>query len=158
MYRHMAGAAVLMVLASSQLLTADDQSTTQRFTLQHMKARDAATVLRTIAGIRQLTAPDDHSLEIVGAETPIQLSAELMRALDTPDVTASQSFTTGDDTVVAVIPLGHVSPADAMMALRKLSLQRIATSLEPDVVVVRDSAEQVAIAIATIDDMSAEGD
>lgn len=149
-----AGLVVLMALLSISLASADDQSDSKSFTLQHLKPRDAATVVRTIAGIRHLAAPDDETIEISGTQVALHLTAELLSALDVPEIDPSQNFTTGDETVVAVIPLRDILPSEAMAALRELRLQRVAALVEPAVVVVRDTADQVKLAIAVLEKAS----
>ena len=157
MYPHVgAGFAILMALLSIRPLSADDQSPSRTFTLQHMTARDAATVVRTIAGIRELTAPDDRTIEVTATEGSIQLAAELLSALDAPKVEPSQTFTTGDETVVSVIPLRNISPSEAMAALREIKIQRVSATGKPAVVVVRDTAEQVELAVEALDETSSD--
>jgi hypothetical protein len=157
MYRGVAaGFAILMALLSTRLASADDQTDTRTFALHYLRAQDAATIVRTITGIRKLAAPDAHSIEATGTRVALQLTAELLSALDAPEVEPSQTFTTGDETAVAVIPLRDISPSAAMAALRKLQIQRVAASVEPAVVVVRDTPEQVASAIAALDETSSE--
>lgn len=52
--------------------------------------------------------------------------------------------------VVARAILRHASSRDVMIALRSLGISRMATVGEPSTVIVRDSAEQVALAMDRI--------
>ena len=148
--------AISAVLLSAWPAAAEEQPETKTFAFQQLRAADAATVLRTIVGIRELTASDDHSLEITGEQALVRLATELLSALDALEVVRSQSFATGDDTVIAVIPLSEVSAADAMLSMRKLEIRRIAALDDGPVVVVRDTPDQVALAIDVLDDAASE--
>lgn len=145
------GLAIFTTLSSIPFAAAEEQSETRTFALHQMVSPDAATVLSTIAGIRQLNVQHDHNLQATGGPAALRIATELLSALDAPEIAPSQSFTTGDDTVIAVIPLSGISPSDAMLALRELKLQRVAALDRRSVVVVRDTPEQVTRALATLE-------
>ena len=139
--------AILAILLSTSALGADEPAATATFTLQRIGSKSAATLLRTIVGTRELLLPDDHTLKTTDHRARLELAGELLAAIDTAEIVASQSFTTGDETVIAVVPLRVISPAAAMQAMRKLEIHKIATLAEPPTIVVRDTPEQVTLAV-----------
>lgn len=153
MQRIVAGLAITWVLLAASQASAQ-QAETRTFELQHLRVQHAATVLRSIVGIRLLEVADERTIAITGEPDAALLSTELMTALDTATVVLSRQFTTGDETAVAVIPLRDMSAREAMETLRELQLQRVTAHDGPAVVVVRDTPDRVSSAIAALDQPS----
>ena len=144
------GLAIITILLSTTFVAAEEQPDTRTFTLRHLTSSEAATLLRTIVGVEKISGSDDHTLDATGSQASLHLATELLSALDVPEVVPSQSFTTGNDTVIAVIPLRDILASDAMHMVRELRIQRLVALDKRQVLVVRDTPEQVASVIATL--------
>lgn len=139
----MALLALILSLPGSSAGQAGDSSavSTSEFQLKHAGARDMATILRTIAGTRQFEIPSERVIRITDTTEVLELSKQLVTALDSP-APGTVTLPTGDSQVV-VFRLHHARPADAMKALRTvLQVSKIAVQQEPPVVIIRDTAEK----------------
>jgi len=150
MTRLAAAALALMTLVSTPPAVAEEPAETKSFVLAHLRLPDAATALRTIVGVERLAAKDERSLDVTGTPAHLQLTAELLAALDVAKLALTR-LSTDDDSVIAVIPLHGISSKDAMLAMRELEMRRAASVTEPAAaVVVRDTPERVALAIEAL--------
>ena len=151
MNRLAAAALALTSLVSTLPAVAEQQAETRSFVVAHLRLPDAATVVRTIVGVEHLAAKGERGLEVTGTRAHLQLTAELLAALDVAEIAPTQGMATSDDSVVAVIPLREISSADAMLAMRELEMRRAATLTGPAAaVVVRDTPERVALAVEAL--------
>lgn len=152
MNRFAATVLALTTLVSALPAVAEEKAETKKFVLEHIQSRDVATAIRTIVGAQRFTAKDEHSLEVTDTRARLQLTAELLAALDVAEMTSTKSLSTDDDSVIAIIPLRDVSPEDIIQTMLELEIRRSATVAQPPVaVVLRDTREQVALALEALD-------
>lgn len=151
-----AGVAVLVL--SSVALTAGfaaEAPVTATVSLERLKASDAATTLRTIAGVRGLNIVDEQTIEITEAPEAIELARTVIAMAEDPDDVTEEIPTrsAADGTVIASVQLRRASATEVMTALRRdVEIGRIAT-IRPSSVIVRDTPEKVAAALALIRQM-----
>jgi len=147
--------AIAFVIASTACITniayPADETQVATFTLSHATGRDAATVLRSIVGVK-LEAADDHTLTVRDTQENLDLAAAVVnKMLDTTDDTADTTpLPAGDGTVIAAVVLDRASSVEVMHALRQeLRIARIATLGEKRVFL-RDTDSQIQAALKVI--------
>ena len=152
MSRIAAAVLVLTTLVSTLPAVAEEQAETRKFVLTHLQSRDVATAVRTIVGIKHFAIKDEHSLEVTDTRERVQLTAELLAAIDVAEIAPIPGLSTEDDSVVAIIPLRETSAEDVTATMLELKIRRSATVANPAVaVVLRDTPEQVALAREALD-------
>lgn len=131
--------------------SADDDSGAVTFNLNNATSRDAATVLRTIAGVKNLQAADEHTITVRGTQEELDLAAAVVKMLDaTGDTADTTPLSASDGTVIAAVFLNSASSAEVMDALRQeLQIARIATAGEKRVFL-RDTDNQIQAALKVI--------
>lgn len=120
--------------------------------LQRIDAKDAVTILRAIAGLREIEVVDARTVRIQSPPEKLLVARkvlELAEGARGSDLEVAR-YEVGDGTHVAAVALRHASGNEVMGALRTLGIARIAVLDEPPTVVVRDSAEQVQAALQAI--------
>lgn len=138
---------VLTTLVATLPAVAEEQAETRKFVLTHIQSRDVATALKTIVDIQHLAIQDEHSLEVTDTHARVELAAELLAALDVAEIAPTQGLSTGDDSVIAIIPLQEASSKDVIQTMTELKIRRSATvAAQPAAVVLRDTPGQVALA------------
>ena len=129
---------------------------TREFELGNVQFPEAATVLRTIVGTRQIEQIGDHGLRVTGTPETLEVAERVVQMIDLPtaDSNGLESFhvPSGGD-VVAGIGLRNVSAPDAMEVLRILRVSRIATCCYGASMILRDTPEQIEAARKLIEAM-----
>ena len=147
--------AIAFVIASTACITniayPADETQVVTFTLSHATSPQAATVLRTIVGVKKFEAADDHTITVRDTRENLELAAAVVKMLDTTDDTAdTTSLPTGDGSVIAVVVLDRVSSKEVMDALRQeLRIARSATLGEKRIFL-RDTDSQIQAALKVI--------
>jgi limonene-1,2-epoxide hydrolase len=148
--------AIAFVIASTACITnlaySTDETQVATFNLHHVASRDAATVLRTIVGVKKFEAADDHTITVRDTQENLELAAAVVKMLDTADDTADTApLPAGDGSVIAAVALDRASSKEVMDALRReLRIARIATAGEKRVFL-RDTDSQVQAALKVIE-------
>jgi limonene-1,2-epoxide hydrolase len=146
--------AIAFVIASTACITniayPTDETQVVTFTLNHVTSREAATVLRTIVGVK-LEAADDHTITVRDTQENLELATAVVKMLDTTDDTADTTpLPAGDGSVIAAVVLDRASSEEVMDALRReLRIARIATAGEKRVFL-RDTDSQIQAALKVI--------
>jgi hypothetical protein len=147
--------AIAFVLASIVCITniayPADETQVATFSLSHTTIGDAATVLRTIVGVKKFEATDDHTITVRDTKENLELAAAVVKMLDTTDDTADTApLPAGDGSVIAVVVLDRSSSKEVMDVLRQeLRIARIATAGEKRVFL-RDTDSQIQAALKLI--------
>jgi hypothetical protein len=147
--------AVAFVIASTACVTSiaypADETQAITFSLSHATSRDAATVLSTIAGIKNLKPTDDHTITARDTQEKLALAAAVVKMLDATDGTVDTTpLSASDGSVIAAVVLKRASSEEVMVALREeLQIARIATAGEKKVFL-RDSDSQIQAALKVI--------
>jgi len=139
----------LAVVLASTVCTAGvaypaDETQSATFTLHNVKGPVAATVLRTIAYVKDLELPDEHTVTIHDTRETVELATAMVKMLDTTDPTADTTpLPAGDGTIIVAVALTHTSSTEVMTALREeLRLARQATAGEKRIFL-RDTDRQI---------------
>ena len=121
------------------------------FSLNHATSPEAATVLRTIAGVKDLEFPSDNAITVRDTQERLALAAAVVKMLDSADDAAEMAPLSADDgSVIATVVLKRASEQEVMLALRKeLHFARFATAGEKRILL-RDTASQVQAALKLI--------
>jgi hypothetical protein len=121
------------------------------FNLRHATSFEAATVLRTIVFVKDLTLADDHTLTVHDTQKQLDLAAAVVTMLDTTDDTAATAPLSVDDgSLIATVVLHHASSQEVMAALRQeLHFARVATASAKRILL-RDTESQVQAALKVI--------
>lgn len=147
--------AILVSLVSLGASGASDQGAAgaAEFTLQHIRAADAATALRTIADARRIEVVSDHALRIQGTPEGLQLAEQVLALVDSGTDSALTAFTVpSDQSRVSAFRLERSTAAEALKALRTVvGIAKVAVHQDPALVIVRDTPEQVEAARALIE-------
>jgi hypothetical protein len=150
-----------LVLASLPCLVAparaaDEATQELTFHLTQIAARDAATLLRTIAGTKNISGVDDSTIVIRDTPENLDLATAVVGMADTSGATSPEGrLAVSDDTVIASVALEHASARDVMLALRtQVQIARIATLGEKKVFL-RDTDSQITAALKVISDLEA---
>ena len=147
--------AIAVVIASIACITSiaypADETQVVTFTLSHATSRQAATVLRTIVGVKKFEAADDHTITVRDTQENLELAAAVVKMLDTTDATTDTTpLPAGDGSVIAAVVLDRASSVEVMDALRlELRIARIATAGEKRVFL-RDTDSQIQAALKVI--------
>lgn len=130
----------------------------QRFDLRGIEAKDAATLVRTIAGIRTLRIPDEKTLVIQGTADELALVTALLEMAETPgNASGAERLAVSDGSVVVGLLLERAAPEDVMRALRtEVKIARIAASADGRMFL-RDTEAQIDAALALIRTLEAAG-
>lgn len=148
--------AIAFVIASTACITniayPADEAPVATFTLSHADSRQAATVVRTIVGVRKFEAVDDHTIRVHDTKENLDLAAAVVKMLDTTDDQVDTTpLPAGDGSVIAVVVLDRASSVEVMHALRQeLQIARIATSGEKRIFL-RDTDSQIQAALKVIE-------
>lgn len=147
--------AIAVVIASTVCISSiaypADETQVVTFSLSHATSREAATVLRTIVGVKKFEAVDDHTIMVRDTQENLELAAAVVKMLDTTDDTADTTpLPAGDGSVIAAVVLDRASSEEVMDALRReLRIARIATAGEKRVFL-RDTDSQIQAALKVI--------
>jgi len=148
--------AIAFVFASIACITSiaypAEETQVLTFTLSHATSREAATVVRTIVGVKKFEVADDHTIMIHDTQKNLDLAAAVVKMLDTTDETADTTpLPAGDGSVIAVVVLDRASSVEVMHALRQeLRIARIATLGEKRIFL-RDTDSQIQAALKAIE-------
>jgi len=147
--------AVAIVIASTAW-TADaaypaDETRAVTFQLKHSTSPDAATVLRSIAGVKDLEFPGDHAITVRDTPARLELAAAVVKMLDAADDAVETAPLSADDgSVIATVVLSRASAQEVMAALRReLHFARIAMAGGKRILL-RDTKSQVQAALTVI--------
>ncbi len=135
-----------------------EEARSEEIKLQRIEAKNALTMVRTLAGTTRVQIADEHTLRIQDSSEKVLLARKIIEMLDGAGCAADAGarFEVGDGTIVACKALRHTSGNEVMAALRTLAIRRIAVVREPPTVLVRDNAEQVEAALALIRELDRE--
>lgn len=148
--------AIVFVIASTACITSiaypSEETQVVTFNLSHATSRDAATVLRTIVGVRKFEVADDHTITVRDTRENLELVTAVVKMLDTTDDTADTTpLPAGDGSVIAAVVLDRASSVEVMDVLRReLRIARIATAGEKRVFL-RDTDSQIQAALKVIE-------
>ena len=151
--RHKLAAA--FVIASTACATSiaysADETRSVTFSLSHSTSPEAATVLCTIVGVKNLQAADDHTITVRDTREKLALAEAVVKMLDTDDTANTTPLSAGDGSVIAAVVLSHTSSKDVMVALQKeLQIARSATAGEKRIFL-RDTDRQIQAALKVIE-------
>ena len=151
--------AVAFVIASAACSTcttsavyAADETQAMTFSLSNATSREAATVLRTIAGIRNLEAADDHNITVRDTREQLELAEAVVKMLEaTGDAADTTPLPAGDGSVIVAVDLNSASSGDVIVALQKeLQIARSAGVGEKRIFL-RDTDSKVQAALKVIE-------
>jgi hypothetical protein len=135
---------------------AEEKATQRKFTLTTITGVEAATLLRTIAEVREISSIEDHAIVAGGSPETVALAGDVIKLVESPTTTADDRLPTDNGWVVVKVPLEHVSSRDVMMALRtELKIARLVT-LDDKTIVLRDTDAQISSALELIEKMEKE--
>ena len=128
------------------------ETETATFILNNATSREAATLLRTIVGVKKLELPDDQTITVHDTPEQLELATAVVKMLDASDDTADTTpLPAGDGAVIVAVTLNRASTADVMKALRtELQIARIAVVGEKRVFL-RDTDGQILEAMKVIE-------
>ncbi len=123
--------------------------------VETLSTHDAATALRSLAGVRKLEIVDDHTLRTTDGADTVAIAKAVLEVIEHPAVGAAENSTRplSDGSVLAAVRLNHASPSDVMLALRKLGTARIAVLSGPATVAFRDTPAKAEAALNAIREM-----
>lgn len=144
------------VLSGCPTLAQDGRSTAT-LDLRHLSSKDAATLVRTVVGTRDVEMVDDDTLRVTDSAATRRLAETVLEMVEPREDRAPTVAThrAPDGTVLAVVPLREATSRDAMAALQPLRIARTVWLTEPRVVAVRDGEEAVAEALRVLDELEA---
>ena len=149
-------------LAALESEKEESEPGTREFELVSVRLPDAMTVLRSIAGTRQLRPTGDRSLLVTDTPYRLEVAEKVIQMIDglSPDESGFESFTLpAGNAVIATMRLRDVDARDAMDALRILRIARIAPCCADALMVIRDSPDQIEAArrlVQVLERVSAE--
>lgn len=120
--------------------------------LQRIEAKDALTMVRTLAGTGRVQIADAYALRIQDTPEKVLLARKIVALVEGTECAtdAGARYEVGDGTTVACRALRHTSGNEVMAALRTLAIRRIGLVRAPPLVLVRDRAEKLDAALAKI--------
>ena len=148
--------AVALVIASSVCTTctavAAEEAQAATFSLSNATTAQAATVLRTIVGIKDLKFGDDHTITVRDTREKVELAEAVVKLLDAADDAVDTTpLPAGDGSVIVAVVLNHASSGEVILALQKeLQFARSAGAGEKRVIL-RDTDSQVMKALKVIE-------
>ena len=148
--------AVVFMIASAACTTSiaypADETQAITFSLNNATSREAATVLHTIAGTKNLEAADDHTITVRDTQEKLELATAVVKMLDTTDGSADTTpLSAGDGSVIVAVILKHASSGEVIVALQKeLQIARSAGAGEKRVFL-RDTDSRVQAALKVIE-------
>ena len=160
--KKLAGVAILTLcgLTSTAALAADSTATAD-LVLEQLRPADALTTVRSLAEVRGAEVLDERRVRVTGDADSVAVAKLVIEIAEHPSAVAGEipTRTLADGSVIASVRLEHTSVMDVMTALRKeLGVRKVVVISEPSTVVVRDTAAQVASALAVIRQMEASED
>ena len=151
-------AAVLVLggVAASPCL-ASDEPVTVKVTLEQLKGPDAATILRSIAGVRGVDVVDDRTVQVTDEADTVELAKVVIGLAEHPSaVDEVQMHSVSDGTSVVSVHLDKTPVHEVMAALRqKVAIKRVAGNDGMSSIILRDTPEQVEASLALIREMEA---
>lgn len=151
--RHQLAVAFMIActVCSTRLAYSADETRAATFRLDRVTSPDAATALRTIAGVKNLQIPDDHTVTVRDTPETIELATAIVKMLDAADEEVDTTpLPAKDGSVIAAVVLDRASSGEVMVALRKeLRIARFATVGEKRILL-RDTDSQVQEALKVI--------
>ena len=148
--------AVAFVIASTVCTTctayAAEEAKAATFTLSNATTPQAATVLRTIVGIKDLKIDDDHTITVRDTRDKLELAEAVVKLVDAGDDTVDTTpLPAGDGSVIVAVVLKGASSGEVILALQKeLQFARSAGAGEKRVIL-RDTDGQVMKALKVIE-------
>jgi len=144
---------LLAAAAAAEEPTATTTETTETaaISLDRLSVAGALTMLRTVVDTRGLEPIDDHTVGITDAPEVVALARTVIDLAEHPSDLAGEvtTHTAADGSVIAAVRLQHALLPDVARALRvEVHIKKLAFEDALPTVVVRDTPEQVAAAIA----------
>ena len=147
--------AIAFVIASIACITniayPTDGAQVVTFSLSHVASRDAATILRSIVGVKNFEIADNHTITVRDTRENLELVAAVVKMLDTTDDTADTTpLPASDGSMIASVVLDCADSKEIIDAVRsELRIARIATLGEKRVFL-RDTDSQIQAALEVI--------
>lgn len=135
-----------------------EEKLTGEIRLERIEAKSAVVALRSIVGTREVEVVDPHTLAIHDTAKRLEIAKRLINYIDHPAGRGhSGTFAADDETIVGTVALEHASASAAgRMLMSRISIARVASIEENEIVVFRDTAEKVKTAFALLDDFDVE--
>lgn len=123
--------------------------------LQTVPARDAVTVLRALAGVRDLEIVDEHTLASTDGADVVAVATAVLESIEHPSSVGVEIPTRklGDGSALASVRLERAAPSEVLSALRKLRIAHLAVLSQPAVVALRDTPEKMQLALDAVREM-----
>ena len=137
---------------TTSIAYAADPTQSATFSVTNATTAQAATVLRTIAGVKDLEAADDHTITVRDTRETLELAAAVVEMLNATDAAADPTpLAAGDGHIIVAVDLKDASSGEVMTALRnELHFARSAGAGEKRVFL-RDTDSQVQAALKVIE-------
>ncbi len=148
--------AVALVIASTVCTTcaasAAEETQAATFSLSNAATPQAATVLRTIVGIKDLKIDDDHTITVRDTREKVELAEAVVKLLDAADDAVDTTpLPASDGSVIVAVVLKGASSGEVILALQQeLQFARSAGAGEKRVIL-RDTDGQVMKALKVIE-------
>jgi len=129
-----------------------DETQAATFTLNNVTSRDAATVLRSIVGVKTLKLVDESTFTVHGTQEQLDQTTAVVKMLDATDDTMDTApLSASDGTVIAAVVLNRASSREVIATLRgELRIARVAI-VDDKRVFLRDTDSQVQAALKVIE-------
>ena len=149
----------LAVLVSTDPIVANDHQqsadcVTRRVDLGSTKAHEVVTLLR-ILDLRDMNVVDEHNVAICDTPDRLQLVEPFLDMIKRAATDSGEAIpvypVVADGTVIAVVRLHRASPKEVSTALRRqVQIRRFAMVMEPPLVILRDTKEQIEAALGIV--------
>jgi hypothetical protein len=142
---------VAPVTAASETVTAD-------LALESLAPPDAMTAIRTVTGARRLEVLDQHTVRVTASAADLELARIVVDLAEHPAALSDETATRqlDDGSVLTCVRLERASVPDVGTAIRKeVNVARIVMSTERTSIMLRDTPEKVASALAVVRRMEA---
>lgn len=131
---------------ASRAMAEEHGASAREFELESLDTREAAVVLRSIVGTRQLELLDGRRLRVTDVPENLEAAGRVLQMIESPspseDGFESYAVPSGGS-VIASIVLGTVGAPEAMTALRILRISRVAVARTDALMILRDTPEQI---------------
>jgi len=155
---HLCAVLACAILSVGAASAAEPEPTSADLDVYKVKAPDAMTIVRTMASANKVTVVDEDTIRVSGTPEILAMAAVVVELIEQPiddgEPVVVREF--ADDTDIARIALKHVSLREAALALRGMRIRKYATQEQRQVILVRDTKEQVQAALDLIEALEQE--
>lgn len=134
---------------------AEEEKRTEILPIARVEAQQALVAVRVIVKVREIEAVETHALSIHDTEERRRLAWKVVEMLDRGDDVrfVPTTFDAGDGTTLACVSLRYASAHDGMrLLMSQIGIKIVASVQELEVVLVRDTPEQVGKALQLLKD------